>query len=96
MINHPSPDLVYAGLCDTDKIIAFPEEMQRTFCPKQIECSIEPSSEIQCRSLASLFAERNVKWIDFVSLDIEEATPSTAWHSIDHAHTNIRVASVEH
>ena len=93
-INHPSAKFVHAGICETDRKIPFDANNQQKFCPKQILCALAPFTEVDCRSLKSLFLEHGVTVVDFLSLDMEEATP-TAWRSIDHESTNVRVAVVE-
>ena len=93
-VNHPSAEFIHAGICEVDSVINSDPKNHATFCPKQIDCDYPDFSTVACRSLRSLFAERDISWVDFLSLDMEEAT-TAAWHSVDHKLANIRVATVE-
>ena len=95
-VNHPSAEFIRTAICMEDGPLGFDldEQMDATFCPKHVDCELASSTAFGCRSLRSIFKERGITWVDFLSLDIEEYTPA-AWHSVDHSASNIRVAVVE-
>ena len=93
-INHPSARFLHTGICKTRGEIPFDPQNQRTFCPLQIPCEYADFDRVQCQPLRDIFHREGVDWVDFLSLDMEEATPD-AWHSVDHVRTNVRVAVVE-
>jgi hypothetical protein len=94
-INHPSPTLVHTGICAEDTTMPYTDVLKYSFCDRRHSCDASEKETIPCQTLSTLFRTHNVTHIDFLSLDIEEHT-ATAWHSIDHTYTNVRMAMVEH
>lgn len=95
VVNHPSGDFVHAGICEQDTTLDIKFSDFNMFCKRQENgCDAYRGGPVPCRSMPSLFHEKGLTWVDFMSLDMEAVTPM-AWNTFDHGFTNVRVATVE-